>query len=139
MNKLFMAFPAAILLAAPATGGEQIQLSEKEQANFDKRLAGRTAGKPVSCIPRHSQRNMNVISDDILIFSSSRNAKTIYVNKPYGGCRDADRNVLVFNKPSSSLCRGEIVQVVDKSFGGTIDSCAFGKFVPYTKLAAKTD
>ncbi len=75
-------------------------------------------------------------SDDVLIFGSRRNAKTIYVNKPYGGCRNADRNILVYSKPTSSLCRGEIVRVVDNSIGGTIDSCAFGEFVPYTKSSS---
>lgn len=133
MKKLLLALPAALLLAAPATSGEQIQLTDKEQAKFDKRTEGRTAGKPLSCIPNHAQRNMTVISDEVLIFSSNRNAKTIYVNKPYGGCRDADRNILVYSRPTSSLCSGEIVQVVDNTIGGAIDSCAFGKFVPYTK------
>lgn len=136
MKKLLLALPAAMLLATPATSGEQIKLTEKEQAKFDKRLEGRTAGKPLSCIPRHAQRDMTVISDEILIFSSRRNAKTIYVNKPYGGCRNADRNILVYSRPTSSLCSGEIVQVVDQGIGGTIDSCAFGKFVPYTKTAS---
>lgn len=136
MKKILIALPVAMLLAVPATSGEQIQLTEKEQAKFDKRTEGRTAGKPLSCIPHHAQRNMTVISDDVLIFSSSRNAKTIYVNKPYGGCRNADRNILVFSRPTSSLCRGEIVRVVDDSIGGTIDSCAFGKFVPYTKTGS---
>lgn len=135
MKKLLLALPAAMLLATPATSGEQIKLTEKEQAKFDKRTDGRTAGKPLSCIPRHAQRDMTVISDDVLIFSSRRNAKTIYVNKPYGGCRNADRNILVFSRPSSSLCSGEIVQVVDQMVGA-IDSCAFGKFVPYTKTAS---
>ena len=78
---------------------------------------------------------MTVISDDILLFSSSRNAKTIYVNKPYGGCHNADRNILVYRRSSAALCRGEIVQLVDNLSGMTMGSCAFGDFVPYTKDA----
>lgn len=135
MKKLLLAIPAAMLLAAPAIGGETIELTEKQQAKLDKRLEGRTAGEAKSCINRNDQRNMTVISDDILIFSSSRNAKTIYVNKPLGGCSGADRNILSYKRWSSSLCRGEIVQLLDNATGMTMGSCAFGDFVPYTKDA----
>lgn len=136
MKKILFSLPAAMLLAAPATSGEQVQLTEKEQAKFDKRIEGRTAGKPRSCISRHDQRNMTVISDDVLIFGSRRNAKTIYVNKPFGGCRNADRNILVYSRPTSSLCSGEIVQIVDQGIGGPVGSCTFGKFIPYTKTSS---
>ena len=76
---------------------------------------------------------MTVISDDILIFGASRNARTIYVNKPYGGCPNAERNILSYSHPTSSLCKGEIVEVVDNLSKMTMGSCAFGDFVPYTK------
>lgn len=133
MQKLLLALPAAMLLAAPAMSEEQINLTEKEQTKLDKRLDGRTAGKPKSCISAHDQRQMTVISDDILIFGSRRNAKTIYVNKPYRGCRNADRNILSYRRTTSSLCRGEIVDLIDNSSGMSMGSCAFGEFVPYTK------
>jgi len=133
MRKLLLAIPAAMLLAAPAIGGEKIELTEKQQAKLDKQLDGRTAGKARSCINRNDQRNMTVISDDILIFSSSRKARTIYVNKPRGGCPHADRYILSYRRTSSSLCQGEIIQLIDNASGATMGSCAFGDFVPYTK------
>ncbi|WP_417623010.1 hypothetical protein [Parasphingorhabdus sp.] len=135
MNKLLLAIPAAMLLAAPAMSEEKITLTEKQQAKLDKRLEGRTAGKAQSCISAQDQREMTVISDDILIFGSRRNANTIYVNKPYGGCRNADRNILSYSRPTSSLCKGEIIQLIDNSTGMSTGSCAFGEFVPYTKDA----
>ena len=135
MRKLLLTIPAALLLAAPAMSEEKITLTEKQQAMLDKRLEGRTAGKAKSCISGNDQRNMTVISDDILIFSSSRNAKTIYVNKPYGGCHNADRNILVYKRSTSALCRGEIINLVDNASGMTVGSCAFGDFIPYTRNA----
>lgn len=135
MRKLLLTIPAAILLAAPAMSEEKITLTEKQQAMLDKRLEGRTAGEGKSCISGNDQRNMTVISDDILLFSSSRNAKTIYVNKPYGGCRNADRNILVYRRSTAALCRGDIIQLVDNTSGMTVGSCAFGEFVPYTRNA----
>ncbi|NCN83443.1 MAG: hypothetical protein GW808_07435 [Sphingomonadales bacterium] len=135
MTKLLFALPMAILLAAPAVGGETITLTEKQQSKLDKRLEGRTAGEPQSCIGPNDQRNMTVISDDILIFSSSSHAKTIYVNKPYLGCRNADRNILSYSRPTAQLCQGEAITLVDNTIGMSVGSCAFGEFVPYTKNA----
>ncbi len=135
MRKIIFALPLALMLAAPAanSGTAEVKLSEKEQAKFDKKIAGREAGKPVSCINRTDQKNMTVIGDKYLIYSRSSNPKTIYVNEPYGGCRDVDRHTLVTRRPSSQLCRGEIAQVKDFPSGAFIDSCSFGSFVPYTK------
>ena len=124
-----------MLLAGPAIGGEPIELSDKQQAKLDKQLEGRTAGAARTCINRNDQRHMTVISDDILVFSSRRNAKTVYINKPAGGCPGADRNILAYTRSSSSLCRGEIIQLVHNAHGGSMGSCAFGDFIPYTKDA----
>ena len=133
MNRLIFAIPVAMLLAAPAVSGEKVQLTEEQQAKLDKRLEGRTAGEPRSCINAADQRQMTVISDDVLIFGSRRNARTIYVNKPYGGCRNADRSILSYSRPTSSLCKGEAITLVDSASRMAMGSCAFGEFVPYSR------
>lgn len=135
MRKVIFTLPLALLLAAPAAigGTAEVKLNEKEQAKFDKIIEGRTAGEPRSCISRIDQDNMRVVGDKYLVYSRTRNAKTIYVNEPYGGCRDVDRHTLVTRKFSGNLCRGEIAQVKDFPSGAFIDSCSFGSFVPYTK------
>ena len=135
MKKLLLGIPMAMLLAAPAVSGERTGLTEKEQAKLDSRLEGRTAGEARSCINRNDQRNMTVISDEILIFSSSRNAKTIYVNKPFLGCRNAERSILSYSRPTSALCQGEAITLTDSASQMPMGSCAFGEFVPYTKDA----
>jgi|TARA_R100001244_G_scaffold39766_13_gene36096 hypothetical protein len=136
MKKLMFAIPAAMLLAAPAISGEKPELTEKQQVKLDQRLEGRTAGEPRSCINGNDQRNMTVVSDDILIFASRRNARTIYVNKPYGGCRNADRSILSYDRPTSSLCKGEAITLTDSASRMPMGSCAFGEFVPYTRDAS---
>ena len=123
MRKLLLTIPAAMLLAAPAMSGEKIELTEKQQTELDKRLEGRTAGEAQSCITVNDQRDMTVISDDILIFGSRRTAKTIYVNKPYGGCNNADRSILSYSRPTSSLCRGEIINLIDSASRMSMGSC----------------
>ncbi|QTD57144.1 hypothetical protein [Parasphingorhabdus cellanae] len=135
MRKIIFAIPLALMLAAPAanSGTAEVKLSEKDQAKFEKLVSGRTAGKPVSCINRIDQGNMTAVGDKYLVYSRSSRAKTIYVNEPYGGCRDVDRHALVTVRPSAQLCRGEIAQVKDLPTGAFIDSCSFSSFVPYTE------
>ncbi|MEP3224801.1 MAG: hypothetical protein ABJO01_02410 [Parasphingorhabdus sp.] len=135
MRKVIFTLPLALMLAAPAalSGTAEVKLSEKEQASFDKIVEGRTAGKPVSCISRNDQKNMRVVGDKYLIYSRTRNAKTVYVNQPHGGCRDVDRHTLVTRRFSGNLCRGEIGLVEDFNSGAFVDSCSFSSFVPYTK------
>lgn len=112
---------------------ENSNLTEKEQAKLDKELEGRVAGPARSCIQLRDQRNFKAISDDVLIFSSSKNAKTIYVNKPRNGCHGAKRHSLTYQRPDTALCNGNIASVVDFQANITVSSCAFSKFVPYTK------
>ncbi len=137
MRKLMFALPIAALLAAPAaiSGTKEVQLNEKDQSKFEKAIEGRTAGEPLKCIGRTQQNNLRVIGDKYLVYGSSRNAKTIYVNEPYGGCQDADRHTLVTRRFTSNLCSGEIAEVVDSTTGTFRGSCSFGDFVPYTKNA----
>ncbi len=124
------------LLSANAQDSDnsQLELTKKEQANLDKELEGRVAGPAISCIQLRDQKNYRAISDDILIFSSSKNAKTIYVNKPRNGCHGAKRDALTYQRPDTALCHGNVASVVDFRANVTISSCALGKFVPYTKI-----
>lgn len=112
---------------------ETIELTEKEQSKLDKILLGRKAEPAKSCIPRLEQKKLTIINDNILIYSRSKNAKTIYMNKPVGGCPRVKGNTLTHNRPDTSLCSGEIAQVVDLVAGITVGGCAFSEFIPYTR------
>lgn len=135
IKKHLAAIIVAPLAIASAVFGadDDIELSDKEQAAYEKALDGRTAGKPKQCISRAEQRNMTVISDDILIFGSSRNGKTLYVNKPHLGCNGAKHNVLTFIRPDTPLCSGQVVRVDDAISNTPVGSCALGEFIPYVK------
>jgi len=123
------------MLAIPAVSQDKSpELNPKQQALLDKALSGRSAGSATNCINRIDQKKMTVISDDILIFQSSRNSETIYVNKPGGGCSRVKKNSLVYQRPGTPLCRGDIAQVVDFLSGTSVASCAFSEFTPYTRI-----
>ena len=135
MRKVILILPLALMFVVPAanSGTVEVEISEKDQAKFDKLVDGRTAGEPVSCISRVDQSKMTAIGDKYLVYRRSSNPKTIYVNEPYGGCRNANHYALVTRRFSSQLCRGEIAQVKDLTSGMFVDSCSFSDFVPYTK------
>lgn len=141
MRKALMILPFAALLAAPAVQSEEaekpaIQLTEKQQKRYDRIIGDRVPTGTVSCISYFERRNLQVISDDILVFGQNRNAKRLYVNKPYGGCPDAEHETLIVDLGAqTNYCNGEIIRVVDTTTGTFRGSCALSQFTVYEKPA----
>jgi hypothetical protein len=95
-------------------------------------LAGRTAGPPTSCINLRDIRSSRIIDESAIIYEMS--SRLWYVNMPDGGCPGLHPNrALVSRTPSTSLCRGDIVRIIDPPSPMTFGACGLGKFVPYTK------
>ncbi len=129
----------ALTACAPAdysAGDRAPQLTEKQQAKLDKKLAGRVPGEPVSCIWQARNLNYTAISDDVLIYERGN---TVYVNQPYGGCNGAEDYALVTRNTTSRLCSGQIAHVADLQLGMNVGSCALGKFTPYRKTGDAAD
>lgn len=129
--RLLIFATAAVGLAACATAmSSPEQRSPRAQAQYDKLLAGKTAGKPAKCLPLQRSNDMVVIDDDTILY---RDGRTTYVNKPLGSCNQLGRGsyALVTRSSGSQLCRGDIGTVTDMTSGMTVGSCALGDFVPY--------
>ena len=130
--------PALILLgvAGCATADTKPQaLSPKEQADLNKVLDGKVAGKPVSCVSSINGRNMRAISDTTLVYQVSRTL--VYKNELLGRCSGLSwGDTLVLNLQGSQYCRGDMARVVNLQSGMLSGSCALGDFVPYTPAAA---
>jgi hypothetical protein len=120
---------ALAVAAAPAALSARDKLSGEQQ--LAKRLEGRVAGKPQSCIDYNSAKTMEVIDKTALVFGWG---DTIYVNRPRNAeLLDSD-DVLVHKSSQSEWCRLDIVQSMTRPgmwFHGTVD---LGDFVPYTKI-----
>ncbi len=130
-----IAAAALLVLTSCAPAGSSAEtsyqpaaLTAKQQAKLDRKLAGRVAGEPVSCIASLRGAQSTTISDDILLYEVGG---TVYLNQPYGGCNGAENNTLIIRRPTSQLCSGEIAVVSDFSTGTELGSCALGKFTPY--------
>lgn len=126
-----------ILLAACTTSSmaedNPPKLTEKQKAALDKALEGRVAGKPQSCISLTQRADLQVISDDLLLYKAGR---TVYVNRVLGSCNGLSfGGTLVTHVWGSQICRGDIARVANLSAGMLTGSCALGDFIPYTPAA----
>lgn len=94
-------------------------------------LAGRTAGKPVSCVSLRDVRSTRIVDETAIIYELSR--KRWLVNFPRGGCPSLrEDRTLVTTTPSTRLCRGDIARVIDPPSPMEFGSCGLGDFVPYS-------
>ena len=128
--RIFMLATAVVGLCACATASEPAQRSAKDQATYDRMLAGKAAGKAEKCLPTRRSNDMTVIDDNTILF---RDGRTVYVNQPLGGCMNLNRSgsALVTKNFGPQLCRGDLATVVDNSSGMTLGACSLGDFVPY--------
>jgi hypothetical protein len=119
---------AGVAAAAPAQTPDAPTLSPK----VAEALAGRTAGKPQSCVRLRDVQSTQIVDETAIIYRMS--SKRWLVNFPEGGCPSLrpDR-VLVTVTPSTNLCRGDIARVIDPPTPIEYGSCGLGTFVPYTR------
>lgn len=133
--KLILGLSAAAMLAACSTAPVEPTRSARAQKELADALAGRVAGKPVSCLPNYRANDMQIIDDWTILF---RDGRTIYVQNPRGGCPGIGnrRNVLVTRLwGTNQLCSGDISHLVDPASGIGGGACVFSEFVPYTRTA----
>jgi hypothetical protein len=129
---------AATMLAILATGcapnpEAQRRAELRTQADLDEALAGRTAGKPLRCIPNYRSSQLQIIDDQTFLY---RDGKTIYLQKPLSPCHGlANGSMTLVTKiyGVDQFCRGDINETVDLRTGMRGGACVFGDFVPYTK------
>lgn len=127
--------PTLLLLGACTPTARELQAQADRDAGaraaLDRELAGLTPGRPLSCIEQTRVRNSRGFGDTIVYQGPGR---TRYVNHTSGGCEQYSNNdaFIVTRTPSTSLCRGDIATVVDRSSRQQVGACSFGDFVPYS-------
>ena len=130
MRKLTLAIAAAAaVLAGPALQAKPRLTPEQR---LDKMLAGREAGKPVSCISSWDQRDMEVLDKTAIVF---RAGSTIYVNRPANAADLDSDDILVTRSHTGQLCKIDIVTTVDRSGHFQTGFVNLGEFVPYRRIS----
>lgn len=123
---------AAVTLTAPAAGAASRYDADAE---LQKALAGRVAGKPINCIPLSSVTGNTIVTGRAIIY---RIGSRLYVNQPRGdGAKRLNRDdVLVTRTVGTDLCRLDVVQLLDRTSRIPRSFVSLGQFVPYTKPKA---
>lgn len=131
----FYLLAAAVTLASCSTALSDPPRTARAEAQFQRLIAGKVAGQPVSCIS-DLRSNMTVIDDGLVVF---RQGAKVYTNNFRGGsCSPLGSGfyALLTRSGGSGLCSGDIADVVDTNSGMTVGSCALGEFTPYTGSGA---
>lgn len=121
-------------LAGCAATAEQPMRSVQKQQEYQRLIAGKTAGPTVSCLPTYNANDMIVIDEQTVAFRQGGNR--VYVAHMPGGCNNLGRPpyVMVTRQfGTAQLCRGDIARIVDTTNGITVGSCVFGDFTPYSR------
>lgn len=124
---------AMLAAASCATTPEQRAEREERAANeLDVALAGLVPGEPQTCVNMRELGSSETIGERTILYRA--NPGLIYRNDPPGGCPGLDENAaMVTRTPTSQLCSGEIIRVIDNQTGTFRGSCALGEFVPYRR------
>lgn len=129
-RKIGLALAAVAVLGAPAMAVAKERLTPEQR--LEKRLEGRVAGEPVSCIYLPAVRDTTVYDKTAIVYNAGG---TLYVNRPDNGASSLDSDdVMVTELHSSQLCDVDTVRMHDQSshfYSGTV---FLGKFVPYRKV-----
>ena len=109
----------------------------KNSAAVPERLAAfEKTGETTNCL--NLRRISSIKALDERHFLVEVGVNDYYLNKVSGRCSGADRtfNRLQYKTSIASLCRNEIIRVVDNSQGFTVGSCGLGNF---ERLEKKTE
>ena len=136
MRLLSATLAACIATTALAAPPAARPLSPKDTARLEKRLAGRTAGAPISCIPSRQNLHVEQYGERTLLYTNgAANSSPLYRNDPEGGCNQAGRGyAIVSREPTGLVCSGDIIRIVDQRLGTEFGACTLGKFTPYSRV-----
>ncbi len=132
MRTLLTLTALAILGTLPAASTARERLSDAQK--LEKALAGRTAGKPQSCLPLRNIQDTERLGDAIL-YKASR--KTIYRMDTRGGCSSYSGDAMITRTFGDQLCRGDVIRTADLSAGFETGFCIAADFVPYSLPSTK--
>ncbi len=94
-------------------------------------LAGRTPGKPVSCIQQPQIDSSQIFDSGAILYRMKGGPD--YLNDPHCPSLKQDRSI-ASRTPSTSLCSGDILHVFEPVSGLDYGSCPLNDFVPYARI-----
>ena len=136
-----MRFLSALLIAGAVSScsmappPDAMALSSQDEARLAALTAGKVAGAPVACLPRHRSNDMRTLDNGTVAFKVG---SRVYINNMDGGCPNLRPPYALLTRQfgGAGLCRGDVAQIVDPTNGVSVGSCVWGDFIPYTRAGA---
>lgn len=120
--------------ATPAETARSAARAEAEADRLSRALAGYTAEPPVGCINQSTFRSQSSQAYGSTLVYEAGNL--LYRNDMNGQCPELRRDDIRVNRtPTGQLCRGDIVQLLDRNTRFPVGSCSYGDFIPYRRTA----
>jgi hypothetical protein len=118
---------AVALIGSVGAGDDEAKLAKKLRRHEQ-------SGPPMACVNLAMLRSNTLVGETAIIFQG-RNFKTLYVNRPEGGCPILRMGrALKTDSVGSRLCRGDLVAVWDPLSGLAFGSCPLGDFTAYRRV-----
>ena len=114
------------LIGSTGAGEDEAKLAKKLRHHEQ-------VGPPIACVSLAMLRSNTLIGTSAIVFQG-RNFKTLYVNRPEGGCSVLPMGrALQTETGGSRLCRGDLVTVWDPVSGVDYGTCPLGDFTVYRR------
>ena len=118
---------AFTLIGSAGAGDDEAKLAKKLRHHEQ-------VGPPMACVNLAMLRSNTLIGGTAIIFQS-RNFRTLYVNRPEGGCPILRMGrALKTDSAGSRLCRGDLVAVWDPVSGMDYGACPLGDFTAHRRV-----
>lgn len=121
---------AVALIAATAYAAPAARRDLSDDARLEQALQGRVPGTPRSCIDPSPSDGASHFGNTVLL---KDRAGVLYRTRFDGGCRASPWDVLVSWRPTTQLCRGDIIEIRDPASGFTRGACSYTDFTPYRR------
>jgi hypothetical protein len=123
---------------ASCAAPEPYRQSPQAQQDLQRLLAGKAAGKPISCMPNYNMNDMQIIDGRNVAFKLG--SRTVYMMHLSPGCQLLGAGgyaLLTHQFGGLGMCQGDIARVFDTTTHMTVGSCGIEQIVPYTVAGAR--
>lgn len=129
--KLLLALPLLLSACGANVAADPVRVAQAE-TRLGELLAGKTAGRVMTCLPRQYAERQTIIDERTIIFRPNAGRSRVYRSDLSPSCPGLDRySTLIRRSTQTSICSGEIFEVRDSGTQFPQGSCTFGDFTEY--------
>ena len=133
MRTIALLLMGATIASCTAYGPEPGQPTPRSERDLAQLLAGKTPGRPISCLPPYNSNDQRIIDGRTVAFRVG--TRTTYLMHLSSGCELLGTgNYALFTREfgGMGMCQNDIVRVVDVFNRTTVGSCGIESIVPYS-------